>query len=324
VAGLSVRDAYLGFASREARGVSACYQQWAEGVASDAGLVARIGELAGIKRQPQLIFAVAGLLGAPAASFPVFRGWLLEHWEQVRAEVLSRRNQMNEPQRCAVLLPLLAALPQPLALLEVGASAGLCLLPDKYSYQYGNGSRLDPPAGPSPLLLACDSTGPVPQPASLPEVAWRAGIDLHPLDVGSEADTRWLHALIWPGQDDRHQRLDAALRIARAGPPRLVEGDLSDAAAHLAGQAPSDATLVVFHCGVLTYLGNSQRRAFADTVSRLPARWISYEGPSVMSSGLYSPLPPSPDPARALFFVAAGGRPVAYADGFGQAVHWFG
>ncbi len=40
---------------------------------------------------------------------------------------MSKRTQTNEPGRCAVLLPLLAALPQPLALLEVGASAGLCL-----------------------------------------------------------------------------------------------------------------------------------------------------------------------------------------------------
>jgi Uncharacterized protein conserved in bacteria (DUF2332) len=263
---LSVPEAYLRFASREARGVSACYQQWAEGVASDAGLVARIGQLTGIKRQPQLIFAVARLLGAPVAPFPVFREWMLENWDQVRTEVLIRRNQRNEPQRCAALLPLLAALPQPLALLEAGASAGLCLLPDKYSYQYASGPRLDPPSGPSPLLLTCDTTGPVPQPAALPEVAWRAGIDLHPLDASSQADARWLHAL---------------------------------------PQQP-------------------QRRAFAETVSKIPAHWISYEGPSVMSSGVYAPLPPSPEPARALFFVAADARPVAYADGFGQTMHWFG
>ena len=50
--------------------------------------------------------------------------------------MLERRTQTNEPARCALMLPLLAALPQPLALLEVGASAGLCLLPDRYGYDY--------------------------------------------------------------------------------------------------------------------------------------------------------------------------------------------
>ena len=55
--------------------------------------------------------------------------------------MLSRATQTNEPARCAVLLPVLARLPQPLALLEVGASAGLCLLPDHYGYDYGAAER---------------------------------------------------------------------------------------------------------------------------------------------------------------------------------------
>ena len=56
-----------------------------------------------------------------------------ERRAEVEAVMLERRTQTNEPARCALLLPLLAALPQPLALLEVGASAGLCLLPDRYA-----------------------------------------------------------------------------------------------------------------------------------------------------------------------------------------------
>lgn len=91
--------------------MSDCHRQWAEGVASDPDLVARISELEGIKRQPQLIFGVARLLGAPVAPFPAFREWVMGHWEEVRSEALNRRNQRNEPSRCAVLLPLLAASP---------------------------------------------------------------------------------------------------------------------------------------------------------------------------------------------------------------------
>jgi hypothetical protein len=48
--------------------------------------------------------------------------------------MLAQSTQTNEPGRCAALLPMLARLPEPLALLEVGASAGLCLLPDFYTY----------------------------------------------------------------------------------------------------------------------------------------------------------------------------------------------
>ncbi|MFE4537493.1 DUF2332 family protein [Streptomyces scopuliridis] len=56
----------------------------------------------------------------------------------LRAMMLSRRTQTNEPGRCATLLPALAALDGPLALIEVGASAGLCLHVDRYSYDYGH------------------------------------------------------------------------------------------------------------------------------------------------------------------------------------------
>ncbi|MBV9417272.1 MAG: DUF2332 family protein [Solirubrobacterales bacterium] len=58
--------------------------------------------------------------------------------------VLARSTRTNEPARCATLLPLLATLPQPLALLEVGAAAGLCLLPDRWAYDY-DGLHVPPP-----------------------------------------------------------------------------------------------------------------------------------------------------------------------------------
>ncbi len=107
--------------------------------------------------------------------------------------MLTRRTQTNEPARCAVLLPALAQLPQPLALVEVGSSAGLTMLFDRYSYDYG-GYRL---AGSDPdaPVLRCEPRGPVPLPPRIPEIAWRAGLDLNPLDVTSDDDVRWLS---WP------------------------------------------------------------------------------------------------------------------------------
>ena len=156
----AVTRTYRQFARLEARGRSAAYEALAESVAGDTALVSFIASLPPEKRQPNLLFAAARyLLGAPPAIGP-----LRELASQSRAElthlILTRRTQTNEPARCAVLLPALAQLPQPLALIEAGASAGLNLLLDRYSYDYA-GHRL---AGldPDAPVLRCEPPGVVP------------------------------------------------------------------------------------------------------------------------------------------------------------------
>ena len=139
--------------------------------------------------------------------------------------MLTRRVQTNEPARCAVLLPVLSQLPQPLALIEVGASAGLTLLFDQYNYDYA-GHRV---AGSDPHAptLYCQPRGPVPLPSRVPAIAWRAGLDLNPLRVTDDADVRWLSCLVWPGESDRAARLAAAIAVARRDPPAVHRGDLA-------------------------------------------------------------------------------------------------
>jgi hypothetical protein len=83
-------------------------------------------------------------------------------------------------------------------------------------------------------------------PAGLPEVVWRAGLDLNPLDVTDAADLDWLEALTWPEHTHRRARLRAAAAIAAAEPPVLVPGDQVDDLPALAAQAPAGATLLVF------------------------------------------------------------------------------
>lgn len=175
------------------------------------------------------MFAAARAAGAPLLRYALLRDWLLEHWARVAAIALTRTTQTNEAARCAVLLPALAAIDGPVALIEVGASAGLCLYPDRYSYRYRTpeGVRaVDPPAGASAVVIECaiDDVGLVP--AAVPDVVWRAGIDLNPLDVRSPEDVAWLRTLIWPEHAHRRQRLDAAVALAATDPPRLVRGDL--------------------------------------------------------------------------------------------------
>lgn len=315
---------YRLFAEVEA-GSSPCYREWASGIADDPEVIALIDRLPAPKRQVNLVFASARFLGAAAVPYGAFRRWLLSRWPEVERVALTHATQTNEPGRCAVLLPVLARVAaespgRPLAIIEVGASAGLCLLPDRYSYRYG-GAMIDPVEGPSPVLLDCAVSGPVPVPDRVPAVAWRAGIDLNPLRVTDPDHVAWLDALIWPEHDERRSRLREAVRIAQAEPPRIIAGDLLQALPDLVGQSPDEATLVVFHTAVLAYLPASARDRFVSLIGGMPARWISNEGVRV-TPGVAERLPNDDRPRRSDFIVALDGEPVAYAQPHGRSLHW--
>ncbi len=310
---------YRSFGEVEARGQSAIYEEWALAIAADPQLIRVIDGLPLQKRQPNLMFAVSRLLGAPEGGYPAYREWLLAHWSRVADEVVTRMTQTNEPRRCASLLPALASIAGPLALLEVGASAGLCLYPDRYSYCYDERQPLHPFDGPSTALLACATTGNVPVPSTLPEIVWRAGIDLNPLDVRSAEDMLWLETLVWPEQEERRRRVRAAIGIARQDPPLLVKGDAISALAPLAAEAPADATLVVVAAGVLVYLAFDERMRFVEAVRSLEADWISLEG----TEGLPRVSAALPERARrGRFVLALNERPLAYTGAHGQFLDW--
>jgi hypothetical protein len=245
---ISLADNYRVWA-REARGRSPAYATLSNAVADDIAILGFLGTLPPDKRQPNLLFASAWyLLGAPADP-DALRDLVRRDPDGLSQVMRTRRTQTNEPARCATLLPALARLPEPLALIEVGASAGLTLLFDRYTYDYGDLVI----AGPDPEAptLRCGPRGPVPVPARVPEIAWRAGLDLNPLDVTSDDDMRWLACMVWPDEGDRAERLAAAVATARRSPPPVYRGDLLTDLPALVAQAPAGATVVVYHSAVL-------------------------------------------------------------------------
>lgn len=329
---------YRHFGTVDAPGNSACYAEWSVGIADDPELLRRIDEWPHNKRQPLLMLAAARFLGAQISPYPDFRAFLDAHWEDVSRIVLTRATQTNEAGRCATLLPSLAQIAaggRPLALLEVGASAGLTLFPDRYGYEYdaGAGAQVTrlAPAGADPgsyPVLGCAVTGPVPLPAELPRVVWRTGIDLNPLDVRNADDVAWLEALIWPEQDFRRERLRRAIAVAQADPPLLVAGDLNDRLLGLAAQAPPDATLVVFHSAVMAYLDAESRERFRGTMARLAVErgchWLSNEGHTVILQADGSSVVPEMDDRRlrGRFLLLHNGTPVAITGPHGQSLEW--
>jgi hypothetical protein len=313
---------YRDFA-REAAYGSPCFREWASAVAEDAEVLAWLQTLPEHKRQANLVFAAARWCGVPAPGpYAGLRDALLADEGPIRATIMSRATQTNEVGRLATLLPAFASLGDgPLALLEVGASAGLCLYPDRFSYHWSNadGSAYDVGAGP---LLTCAVTGSPPLPDALPEVMWRAGLDLSPIDVRDDDAVRWLENLVWPEQEARRERLRAAVAVARADPPRLEQGDLLVALPDLLDEVPGEPTVVVFHSAVIAYLEHDDRERFAASMRALVeagrCHWVSNEGPRVLP-GL---VPPGVHIPFGRFVLAVDGRPVALSHGHGAELHW--
>ena len=305
---------YHRFAEHEVRSKSPLYETFIHGIANDEDTLSRLLMLPPPKRQPNLVLGAVRHIAGVQPDWPRFRHALHTRWPEIEPIIHTRATQTNELNRCAVLLPILARLPQPLALIEAGASAGLCLLPDRYAYDFNGrlvNARPDAPVFPCALTHAPDS---------VPRIAWRAGLDLNPMNVTDVEQMAWLETLVWPEQTERAHRLKAAIQIARADPPRIVQGDLRIDVRPLIAEAPKNATVVVFHTAVVAYLPNeTEREAFAADMTAVCDYWISNEAPRVFRSidaRVSTPIP------AGRFLLSVNGQPVATTDPHGSALDW--
>jgi hypothetical protein len=156
---------FMRFAEQECGDYAPFYAHLARGIAHDPELLAIAAHTRSGQQAPNLLLAavhdlllrgadhalaafypsVAHLAAVPPGDpLPAFRAFCRDHRAALIDLVSTRLVQTNEPQRCTVLLPAFSmvarlASGRPLALIEVGASAGLNLLFDRYGYDYGAG-----------------------------------------------------------------------------------------------------------------------------------------------------------------------------------------
>lgn len=309
---------YRWFSVNETAGHSPLWAEVSEGIANERKLLVFLASLPKEKRQPNLFLAsYRSLFGIPDG-FSSFRSVALQSFKSIADRMMERSTQTNEPGRCAVLLPLIAKLPQPLAIVEVGAAAGLCLLLDRYAYRYGNQLLLPDDTVDAPIF-ECNASANTPLPDRVPKIAWRAGLDLNPLDVDDDAQMEWLETLVWPGQDVRVARLRKAVAVARHDPPQVARGSLSADLEALIKQVPAGLTTVVFHSAVLNYLPTQKERDdFSDRVMVLADHWIANESPLVLPR-IAANTTSGPDGA---FLMSLDGAPVAWTDPHGASLNW--
>jgi hypothetical protein len=193
--------------------------------------------------------------------------------------------QTNEVQRCWALLPAFLSLGdgRALELIELGASAGLNLVWDRYRYAYAGGTW-----GDGALTLAGEERAPVPAGllARRPAVVRRRGIDLHPLDPAREEDVRLLECFVWPDVAERVERLRTALAIAAADPPEILAGDYVDLLPALLADRDPDARTVVFQTVSTVYLDADRYAELRRIVDAADVDWISTRRFSEEETGL--------------------------------------
>ncbi|MEQ5871830.1 DUF2332 domain-containing protein [Sagittula sp. NFXS13] len=317
----AIAERYQRFARAEAAGRSVLYETLAKHVAESPDSLTFLSRLPQDRQQPNLLFAALRLIAGTPASVREFDHALEEHANAIAEVMLTRTTQTNEPGRCAALLPAQARIEGPLAVIEVGASAGLCLLPDAYGYDWGRQS-LAPPArsDSAATLFQCNASEDTPLPVRHPEIVWRSGLDLNPLDVTNEEDVAWLETLVWPEHYERLARLRKAVGIARTERPRVVAGDLRQDLQALIAEAPGDATVVVFHTAVLSYVADQvERDEFAaEMIGDARVKWLSNEGPRIFPQFTEAAGPVRED----MFLLAVNGQPMAWTGPHGQEIRW--
>ena len=215
--------------------------------------------------------------------YPAFRDLIDSHLQRVTDDLATKATQTNEPNRSCLWR---LAMPQlsrevdvPLAIVELGPSAGLNLCFDRYSYDFDGGDK---------GLMSCRLRGgAAPEPLDI-NVSSRVGLDLMPVDLTDLAAVRWLKACIWPEQLERHHRFDTAVSIAALDPPDLRQGDLIDDLPALLAEVGPDHHLVVINSWVLFYVERSRRLALESMLDRhqgdfAALSWVSAEGPGVIA-----------------------------------------
>jgi hypothetical protein len=191
------------------------------------------------------------------------------HAEFLRS-ALQRPPQTNEVGRSAALagalLILCAQFGRPVRLFEIGASAGLNLLADRYRYRHAGGLW-----GPPDARVTIDDAwrGRLPPPAAI-RVGERHGYDLDPIQATTRAGELTLLSYVWPDMSDRLSRLRGAIATARRYPAIVHRRTARDAVAGI--ELEPGALTVLWHSVTWQYLGREERAAVADGIAALGAR----------------------------------------------------
>ena len=293
----ALADTFERFGRLECRNVSPLYDRLSHGVAADPELLSLAAHARRGQPAPNLFLAAAHSLLLKGAEHPVsafypsiagattgvgdpypnFKSFCLEHRQEIIELISIRLVQTNVVGRCASLMPAFTAVAlrskrKPISLVEIGASAGLNLLWDRYGYGYGDGLSTGDPASDVRITCTLRGSNRPPVPEVLPTVASRLGLDLNPIDLNDAEAVQWLIALVWPEREDERELLEAAIEIARPDPPMVMPGDALELLQDIMTDVSQDSTLCLFHTHTLNQFSPEARARWWEIVEQLGSK----------------------------------------------------
>lgn len=266
---------------------SPLYSQFSRSIAEDSDLLSLAGHCRADQPAPLFFFAAIHFLllqgvhhtlanhypslhdeNHPASeAFTPFREFCLENRESLIPILETGRVQTNEVGRSAFLCPAFSYISElvngrPIALVEIGASTGLNLNWDKYSYAYGEQDLQGNPQSPVKLESAIKGSKLPPTPENFPEIASRLGLELHPIVLENDEERLWLEALIWPEHRDRIGLLRGAIDMWKAQPQGIIVGDAVETLPAVLAGIPHQTLVVIFHSLALYQFSREQEEEF--------------------------------------------------------------
>ncbi|MGG0658564.1 DUF2332 domain-containing protein [Rummeliibacillus pycnus] len=209
----------------------------------------------------------------PYEAFDDFKDFCLIHKEAIRHLLENKLVQTNEVRRCAYLYPVFSCINEktkkPLALIEIGTSAGLQLLWDQYSYSYNTDEvvgNLD-----SKLHITSEIIGDnIPYfSKTSPFVTTRIGIDLNTIDLQNEEEYLWLKSLIWPEHKERLNMFEKAAHYLKNNSVQLIEGDGVELLNEYVNNVPMENTVCIFHTHVANQMPKETKESLLTTIEAI-------------------------------------------------------
>ncbi|UYO17996.1 DUF2332 domain-containing protein [Bacillus sp. 41-22] len=209
-------------------------------------------------------------------AFYQFKDFCHVYQEEIISLLQTKLVQTNEVRRGAYLYPsfcyIFNKVNKPLALIEIGTSAGLQLFWDQYRYSYGTeemyGNRQ------SNVHLQSEIKGEK-KPSFLeqsPPVMERIGLDLHVNNLNDEEDYLWLRALIWPEHKERLELFDQAATLVKEKSVQLIEGDGVALLPAIANQIREDAVICIFHTHVANQIPENVKHKLEKQIKEIGAK----------------------------------------------------